>query len=268
MTNSPKKIVLIGAGNLAHHLAALLVKKGHEIIQVVSRHEESARTLGLKFFTSHTTSLNKINQEADIYLICINDSEIENVASSLHLKGKLVLHTSGSIGIRALKKASGKYGVIYPLQTFTAGAKVKWSRIPLLIEGNTIAVTNEITSFALSLCKQVHTLNSMQRQKLHLAAVFACNFSNHLYTLAEDFLQEEKSNTFDLLKPLILQTAKKIKKISPAEAQTGPAIRNDKNVIEGHLKLLAEHKIHKELYTLFTKSIYASAIKKKKDGEL
>lgn len=268
MISAHKKTVLIGAGNLAHQLAIQLVKKGHEIIQVVSRGEASAKALGLKFFTTHTTDLKKINREADVYIICVNDSEIEKVAAALNLKGKLVLHTSGSTSIGVLKKASDRYGVIYPLQTFTKEVKAKWSKVSLLTEGNTPAVKKEVNAFAHSLCKQVHELDSAQRLKLHLAAVFACNFSNHLYAMAEEFLEAEKTGHFELLKPLILQTAKKIKKISPAEAQTGPAVRGDKNVIDQHLKLLANYKVHKEMYALFSKSIAQSARKKKNDEEL
>ncbi|MFL5753920.1 MAG: Rossmann-like and DUF2520 domain-containing protein, partial [Bacteroidia bacterium] len=256
----------IGTGNLAHHLAARFVKKGHEIIQVIGRSEVPAKALGQKFFTSHSTDLKKINRTADIYVICISDSQIERLASALKLNGKLVLHTSGSIPMKALVKASGKYGVIYPLQTFSKDAKAKWKNMTLLIEGNAPAVTNEIRAFASTLCKDVREFNSSERLKLHVAAVFVSNFTNHLYTLASEFLEAEKTGHFDLLKPLILETAKKIKKLSPAQAQTGPAIRNDKNTIEKHLAILEKYKTHRELYASFTKSILHS--KNKSDGKL
>lgn len=252
-----KKIVLIGSGNLAFHLAAVLVKKGHEIIQFVGRNPETTAELGMKYFTTHTTDLKAINTGADIYIICVNDSEITNVAKQLRLQDKLVLHTSGTSNLSLLKAVSAKTGVLYPLQTFSKKSKVKWTKIPLLVEGNSVAATNELKEFAATLSKKIVSLNSAQRLKFHLAAVMACNFSNHLYTLSKDFLTKEKVNHFELLLPLINQTAKKIKKTSPKEAQTGPAIRGDKNTIDIHLKLLEKYPESKKLYALFTQSIIA-----------
>lgn len=258
-----KKIVLIGSGNLAFHLTALLVKKGHEIIQFVGRNPQTTSELGMKYFTSHTTDLKQINTEADIYIICVNDSEISNVAKQLKLGDKLVLHTSGTSNIALLKGSSSKTGVIYPLQTFSKNSKVKWAKTPILIEGNSAETGNLIKSFASTLSKKIVPLTSAQRIKFHLAAVMACNFSNHLYALSKEFLTKEKVNHFELLLPLINQTVKKIKKTDPAAAQTGPAIRGDKNTIDTHLKLLEKYPTDKKLYSLFTQSISAS-----KNGKL
>ncbi len=258
-----KKIVVIGAGKLAHHLAAVLIKKGHEIIQVVGRSEKATKEMGMKFFTSHTVNIKELNLNADIYIICVNDESIAPVAASLKLKNKLVLHTSGSIDIEVLKKTSAKYGVLYPLQTFTAGTKIKWSKTPLLIEANNAQARTALNQFASSLSKEVSVLDSNQRLKLHLAAVFACNFSNHLYTLSQQYLEAEGINLFHLLQPLIQQTAKKIKTINPSAAQTGPAVRKDKIIIEKHLKLLNKYKTHKEIYHLFSKSIQQLSIAEK-----
>jgi len=252
-----KKIVLIGSGNLAFHLAALLVKKGHEIIQFAGRNPQTTAELGMKYFTSHTTNLKQLNMSADIYIICVNDSEIANVAKELKLKDKLVLHTSGTSNISLLKNASSKTGVLYPLQTFSKNSKVKWGKTPILIEGNTMEAGNELKAFVSTLSKKIVPLTSAQRLKFHLAAVMACNFSNHLYALSKDFLSKEKVNHFELLLPLINQTVKKIKKIDPAEAQTGPAVRGDKNTIDAHLKLLEKYPESKKLYALFTQSIIA-----------
>ncbi len=258
-----KKIVLIGSGNLAFHLTALLVKKGHEIIQFVGRNPETTAELAMKYFTSHTTDLTQINTGADIYIICVNDSEIINVAKQLKLVNKLVLHTSGTSNISLLKGSSSKTGVLYPLQTFSKKSKVKWGKTPFLIEGSTLEVGNEIKDFASTLSKKIVPLTSAQRIKFHLAAVMACNFSNHLFTLSKEFLTKEKVDHFELLLPLINQTVKKIKKTDPAAAQTGPAVRGDKNTIETHLKLLEKYPTEKKLYSLFTQSIIA-----KKNGKL
>lgn len=251
----PKKVVLIGAGNLAHHLATIIIKKGHEIIQVVGRNEKTIKDFASNFSTNYTIKIKELNPNADVYIICVNDGSIEALAKSFKVKNKLVLHTSGSISAEVLKKTSSKYGVLYPLQTFTKAAKMKWSKIPLLIEANTVPAKMELNQFASTLSKEVSILDSNQRLKLHLAAVFACNFSNHLYTLSQQYLQAEGINLFQLLHPLIQQTAKKIKKINPENAQTGPAVRNDKLIIEKHLKLLNKYKTHKEVYQLLSKSI-------------
>ena len=258
-----KKIVLIGSGNLAFHLAALLVKKGHEIIQFAGRNHETTAELGMKYFTSHTTNLAQINTNGDIYIVCVNDSEIANVAKQLKLENKLVVHTSGTSNISLLKGSSSKTGVLYPLQTFSKNSKIKWKKTPFLIEGNNLETGNELKDFASTLSKKIVPLTSAQRLKFHLAAVMACNFSNHLYALSKDFLAKEKVNHFELLLPLIDQTVKKIKKMDPGEAQTGPAARGDKNTIETHLKLLEKYPESKKLYSLFTQSIT-----KHKNGKL
>ncbi|HWY33838.1 MAG TPA: NAD(P)-binding domain-containing protein, partial [Nitrosopumilaceae archaeon] len=157
-----KKIVLIGTGNLGHHLAKLFVKKGHEIIQIVSRSEVSAKAMGLSFFTSHTSDINALNPNADIYILCVSDNEIEKVASHIKIKNKLLIHTSGSTDIQVLAKSSNKYGVLYPLQTFSKKANTKWSKTPLLIEGNNKDTETLMKTFADSLCNEVHVLNSEQ----------------------------------------------------------------------------------------------------------
>lgn len=260
---SGKKIVLIGSGNLATHLAALITKKGHEIIQFAGRNPGAVAELSLKYFTSHVTDLKQINKTADIYIICVNDSEIANVAKQLKLQGKLVLHTSGTTNLAALKTISAKTGVLYPLQTFTKGTKVKWSKTPFLVEGNTAKTTAEVEAFASTLVKKVIRMNSAERLKFHVAAVMACNFTNHLYNLSNDFLKKEKVDHFELLLPLINQTVKKIKKTDPAVAQTGPAIRGDKATIAAHLKLLEKYPGTKKIYSVLSDSIAAQ-----KNGKL
>ncbi len=250
-----KKIVLIGAGNLAHHLAKLLLKRGHEIIQVYGRTEAAAKQLGMKLFSVHTTVLQELKPDADIYIICVKDKAIAEVAAKLKPGNKLVLHTSGATSMQVLKGSSKKYGVLYPLQTFSAQSKVKWNKIPFLIEGNTAAAKNEVLQFALGLVKEVYEMNSEKRMKLHLAAVFACNFSNHLYTLSKQYLEEEGIPLFHLLAPLIQQTAKKIKKNNPAEVQTGPAVRNDEAVMKQHLQLLKGKEKFRKVYEVMSNSI-------------
>ena len=255
MTNESKKIVIIGSGNVATHFAKLLVKKGHEIVQLVGRNEETLKKISLKYLISYVTDFKLINPNADIYLICVSDDEIKKVAKQLNLIDKLVLHTSGSVSLKTILKTSAKTGVLYPLQTFSKDDKMKWSKIPLLIEGSNKEVEKEIVEFAQSISKKVIVLNSQQREKMHLAAVMVNNFSNHLYTLANDFLEKEKITHFKLLFPLMQQTVKKTKKIKPISAQTGPAKRNDKKVISTHLSILKKHPETSKIYSCISESI-------------
>lgn len=249
------KIVLVGAGNVATHLLKQLQKKGHEVLQVVSRSSESARKLSLSYNIPFTTDLKKINRQADIYILCVPDDEIEKIAKELKLVNKLVLHTSGSVSQEALKKISQHYGVLYPLQSFSKTAKVSFKKMPFLIEGNNAATLSKIKQLAVDLSKNIHEVNSTNRLKFHLAAVFVNNFSNHIFALANDFLLEEKAGSLDLLMPLLKQTVKKLNKLEPAEAQTGPARRKDGKTIEKHMKLLETHPAHKKVYKVLTDSI-------------
>jgi predicted short-subunit dehydrogenase-like oxidoreductase (DUF2520 family) len=193
----------------------------------------------------------------------VSDSEIANVAKQLKLPKKLVLHTSGTGALSLLKTVSDRTGVLYPLQTFSKGSKVKWAKTPLLVEGNTASTSQEVEDFAATLVRKVVKMNSAQRLKFHVAAVLACNFTNHLYALSKDFLSKERVNHFELLLPLINQTVKKIKKADPAEVQTGPAIRGDRATIASHMKLLQKYPNTKKIYSVLSDSITAS-----KNGKL
>jgi predicted short-subunit dehydrogenase-like oxidoreductase (DUF2520 family) len=255
MITESKKIVIIGSGNVATHFTKVLIKKGHEIVQFVGRNNNSLKELSLKYLVSFTTDFNKIATTGDFYLICVSDDEIEHVAKKLKLKDKIVLHTSGSVPLSAIKHSSTKTGVFYPLQTFSKEDKIKWSKIPILIEGCNKDVENEVFQFASSLTKNITVLNSVQREKIHLAAVMVNNFSNHLYTLANDFLEKEKTPYFKLLFPLMQQTLKKSKKIKPDLAQTGPAKRNDKKTITKHQQILKKHPEASKLYQSISESI-------------
>jgi len=255
MNTDSKKIVIIGSGNVATHLAKILVKKGHEIVQFIGRNDLALKELSLKYLVSYTIDFTKLNTNADIYLICLNDDEIEHVAKKLKVKDKLVLHTSGSVSLKSIQQASTKTGVLYPLQTFSKVDKLKWSKIPLLIEGCNKLVEDEIFQFASAISKKIIVLDSNQREKMHLAAVMVNNFSNHLSNLANDFLEKEKTPHFNLLFPLMQQTIKKSKKLNPAFAQTGPAKRNDKKIISKHLGLLKKYPETAKIYSAISESI-------------
>lgn len=255
------KIVLIGAGNVATHFGKRLQKKGHEVLQVLSRSEKPARELSQLLSCSFTTDPAKINRDANVYILCVPDEEIINLGSLIKLPGKLVVHTSGSIGIGAIKRISSTCGVIYPLYSFSKQVKISFSSMPLLVEASNKNALAGILHLAHSLGKNITQVNSEQRMKVHLAAVFVNNFTNFMYAEAYEYLKGEKQNHFHLLQPLIKQTVKKIKNLPPAQVQTGPARRNDKITIEKHLELLEAYPDQKQIYKLLT-----NLIKKKYAG--
>jgi len=252
------KIVIIGAGNVATHLANRLKKKGHDILQIVSRSTENAKVLSIQIGAPFITDIKKINKQADIYLLCVPDDEIEKLNKTLKLSKKLILHTSGSVGMVALKNISTNIGVLYPLQSFSKHVKVSFASLPLLVEASNSTSLQQLKTLASSLSKHIHEVDSEGRLKVHVAATMVNNFTNYLYHLSYDFLSKEKNNYFHLLMPLIKQTAKKIKTNKPSTVQTGPAKRGDEKTIKKHLQLLEKHPEQKKVYELFT-----SLIKKK-----
>lgn len=251
-TAPKEKFVIIGAGNVATHLAKRLQKKEHEILQIVSRSERSGKDLSLILSVPFTTDLSQINPNADVYLLCVPDDEIAELAKSLRLPKKLIVHTSGSVEMSVLKNISSNTGVLYPLYSFSKQIKVSFSSAPFLVEATNPASLDKLKHIAHSIAKSVHEVNSVNRLKLHLAAVMVNNFTNHIYTLSYDFLKQEKTNQFHLLQPLIKQTVKKIKTLPPASVQTGPARRGDKATIKKHTELLEKYPDQQKIYKLFS----------------
>ncbi|MEO6904628.1 MAG: Rossmann-like and DUF2520 domain-containing protein [Bacteroidia bacterium] len=251
---SNNTIVIIGAGNVATHLGIALHDIGYTISQVYSPTKKSAFTLAKLIGADAITKIKDINDAATFYIVAIKDDAIEGLVNQLNLKDKLIVHTSGSVAMNVLKKASKNYGVIYPLQTFSKNKIVDFKTIPLCIESNNATSLKSILYFAKTINNNIHKINSEQRKLLHLSAVFACNFSYYMYVIAEKLLSKNKL-PFELLKPLIEETAMKIKDGSPAKMQTGPAVRNDKNTINAHLKLLNTDNNLKKIYKLLSESI-------------
>jgi len=251
------KIVLIGAGNVATQLGIALTDAGYRVSQVYSRTKRSASLLAKKIKAAAITDLAKIDETAAVYIIAVKDDAIAEVAKKLRLEHGIVAHTSGSVSMDVLKKASKNYGVFYPLLTFTKDKKVDFKTVPICIEGSNKATSTTLQYFAKSISSNVQLINSDQRKVIHLAAVFACNFSNHMYAIADDILKKNKLS-LDILKPLIEETALKIRDKSPAKVQTGPAVRGDKKTMEGHLKMLSGDKKLKEIYKLVSATISES----------
>lgn len=253
--NSKKNISIIGAGNVATHLAIAFYNKGLTISKVYSRNIENAKLLATKINAQAIDNLEKLNNENCIYIVCVKDDIIENLLKNFPLKKPLIAHTSGSVSIEIFKKLRfSSFGIFYPLQTFSKTKAINLNEVPFCIEAN--SKENEILLLELArvLSDNVQLINSEQRKQLHLAAVFACNFSNYMYTIANDLLSNNNMD-LSLLKPLIIETAKKIKDNSPKAMQTGPAKRNDKAVIEKQLQLLANTPDYKDIYQLITDSI-------------
>lgn len=245
----------IGAGNLAVQLSTAFQKKGFTIAQVYSRTEESARFLAGVLSANYTASVYEIDNTADIYIVAVKDSALDGVLSQINFNNKLLVHCSGSLPLSVLEKYSENTGVFYPLQTFSKSRKVDFSEIPVFVEANSQKNEKILLDLARQISGSVSVTDSEKRKTLHIAAVFACNFVNHFYTIAADVL---KSNEipFGVLKPLILETAKKVQEMEPETAQTGPAVRFDENIINEHFKELKTFPEYQQLYMSISKSIF------------
>jgi len=244
------KVVIIGGGNVAHHLTTHLLKNTTvKLVQVYNRNLDKIKHL--KSLTSITNNLADL-KDADIYIISISDNAITSLSSKLNFKDKLVVHTSGSIAMDELQSTSNK-GVLYALQSFSKDREVDFSTIPICIEAETKKELLLLEKLAASISNNVYKINSEQRKSLHVAAVFVNNFVNHLYHIGNEVCLQNKI-PFKILLPIIQETAAKLYTLSPFEAQTGPAKRNDTVTIEKHKTMLTKNQ--KEMYTLLTKSIY------------
>ncbi|PWG81891.1 Rossmann-like and DUF2520 domain-containing protein, partial [Pararcticibacter amylolyticus] len=248
------KVVLIGSGNVATHLGYALAAAGHDVIQVWSRTLEHALDLASVLSAAVTDSMNELSPIGDIYILSVPDDAIRDVAAAFPFRDKLIVHTSGTTGLEILEGVSSMSGVFYPLQTFSKQKGVNFREIPVVVEGSSDELTETLLAFAESISGTVYAVDSEKRKVLHLAAVIACNFSNHLYALAEKILQEEQLD-FNLIRPLIRETADKAMLFSPAEVQTGPARRKDMNTIRTHLSLLEKDENLYQIYRLLSEDI-------------
>ena len=243
-------VVVIGSGNVANHLIlAFCENKSIDLVQVYSRKTSLfPDCLPVSKITHDLSNL----AQADVYIIAVSDNAIAEISSKLPFENRLVVHTSGSMPIDILDKKNHR-GVFYPLQTFSKETKIKFSQVPICIEATNDKDLETLHELASKVVKNTYTISSEQRKSLHVAAVFVCNFVNHLYKIGNDICVE-KNVPFEILKPLIEETANKINFLSPSQAQTGPAKRNDTKTIEEHLNSLTNEN-QKEIYKLLTQSI-------------
>jgi len=251
------RVVILGYGNVGQHLsAAFYENKNVELVQIYNRSKvdipDSIENVSL------ATELSEI-EHADVYIIALPDDSISGFSAKLSVGEALVVHTSGGVSITQLAP-SNKRGVFYPLQSFSEAKKIDFKSIPICIEAEEKDDLKLLRNLGECISDKVVAVNSEERAQLHLAAVFVNNFVNHLYHISENILSENKLD-FDLLKPLIIETAHKIEKLSPKEAQTGPAIRNDLETMQKHLDLLKGSQ-HKEIYEQLTHTIQETYGKK------
>lgn len=248
------KIVFVGAGNLATRLSLAMQRVGMQIGQVYSHTAESAGQLAGRLGCPWTTDLSALQPDADLYVFSLKDTVLEEVIAGVKPNNGLWIHTAGSMPMTVFEGHASRYGVLYPLQTFSKGREVNFDVIPLFLEANTDKEGAYLKNIATALSENVRFLSSEKRRHLHLAAVFACNFTNHIYTLAYKLLEKEEIPA-EVLLPLIDETVAKIHTMSPAAAQTGPAICYDENVINKHLAMLDDPDM-KAIYQLLSRSIH------------
>ena len=234
------RISFIGAGRVAHHLVHAL-KQRHQIIQIYSQGFVHAQKLATEVKAEAVHTFAELSAEIDVLIIAVSDSAISDVIQHVHtyLPNTLIVHTSGSTDIEKLTKVHARAGVFYPLQTFSLEREIDWYSTPLFIEATHLEDLNTLLQLANELSQRVYQYNSAQRLSLHLAAVFACNFSNYCYDMAKQIV-DAKQVDFSLLYPLIIETAQKALQAEPRNMQTGPAMRGDQNIIAMHAQMLKQ----------------------------
>ncbi|WP_316827662.1 Rossmann-like and DUF2520 domain-containing protein [Pedobacter miscanthi] len=248
------KIVLLGSGNVATHLAKALNSEGQDLVQVYSQNLDNAAALAHLVGANAVNDLNNIEQNADLYIISVKDDAIGTVAAFLKNVTGLVVHTSGTTDINVLASQVKKAGVFYPLQTFSKSKDVSFENIPLCIEASDEDQLAFLKGLATKISHQVYELDGEKRKVLHLAAVFACNFPNHLYALANKILNQNGLD-FEIIRPLIAETADKVMDNLPENVQTGPAVRADESTIKKHLSMLNDMPELQNIYQTLSNSI-------------
>lgn len=244
------EVVLIGSGNVAQHLIKAFKKSQKiKLVQVFARNKEAiSHLMPMSKITSDYADLKQVS----LYVIAVSDNAVAEVSAKIPFTNKIVLHTSGTVPISDLD-AKNVRGSFYPVQTFSKNRKVDFKKIPICIEIEQEALYKVLDIMAFSISDKVYKITSEQRKSLHIAAVFVNNFTNHLFQISNEICLENDLS-FDILKPLILETAQKVMQLSPSEAQTGPALRNDNQTMERHLDFLTNEN-QKTIYKILTQSI-------------
>lgn len=251
-------VVLLGAGRVATHLAPALAQAGCTLLQVWSRTEASARDLAEPLGIAYTTDLDAVVADADVYIACVADGALPEVAERIVARvggAPLFLHTAGSVGMELWQRCGARRcGILYPLQTFSKERAVNMREVSLFVEASDEKAMTRIEALAHSISNRVFRADSKRRARLHIAAVFACNFANAMYDAAHHLLAEDDI-PFEVLLPLIDETAAKVHALTPREAQTGPAVRGDRAVMQRHMEALEGDKQLQQIYSIISSFI-------------
>jgi predicted short-subunit dehydrogenase-like oxidoreductase (DUF2520 family) len=249
-----RTVVILGAGNLAWHFGLWFEHAGVKVVQVFSRTPSAGEGLAAELKTEYTNRLDLLTSDADLYLLAVSDDAIASLVRQAEFGRRFVIHAAGSIPMEILSGKLENFGVLYPLQTFTRGRPLNFNEIPLFIEASNARNLEKLSVLARKLSDRVYTMDSEKRAYLHLAAVIASNFTNHMFALT-DLLLKERNLSFELLKPLIMETISKALQMPPIQAQTGPAVRGNLQVVDKHMSILDGHPEIKKLYRVITESI-------------
>lgn len=252
--NSIQSLVVIGSGNVATHLAPAFKDAGLDILGIYSRTFKNSKILADKLNANTYESITEIPDSADAYLLAVSDSALTKIVGEMPIVDGILMHTSGSVGLDVFSENIKRAAVFYPLQTFSKEKPLDFSNVPILIESKDKMVFKQLENLGGKISQTVKFIDSKQRKQLHLAAVFASNFSNYMYYIAFDLLKENKLN-FELLKPLISETIEKLDTLSPQKAQTGPAIRHDSKTMNAHFEMLNTHPEYQQIYRLISDQI-------------
>jgi len=252
-----QNVCIIGSGNIGFHLGCVLVERGINVLQVWSRTHEKAILLSQRTGAQAIVDIKSLSLNADLYIIAVPDHAIASIAMQMYAilpSDVLVVHTSGATPSSILQPYFLYFGIFYPLQTFSIAKTPNFQQIPICVYASPIRFLTPLVNLASRVSEKVFFIDDSQRAQLHIAAVFVNNFTNYCYHIAAKLL-EETDIPFELLQPLIQETAEKIKYFLPSEVQTGPAIRGDENTINKHLSILKEHSDWKQLYQLLSEGI-------------
>lgn len=247
-------ISFLGSGNVATHLAKALHESGYQIIDIWSKTPQNAQLLANMVGAKVIEHPSLISPSAEIIIVCVSDNAVKDVISSLQLKNQILVHTAGTLPMSILENNAENIGVLYPLQTFSKQVSVNFSTIPMALEANNQSTLETIKSLSLSLSEHIYEVSSQKRKLLHISAVFACNFTNHFYAIADELLSKNDLD-FTMLKPLIEATTQKIRQHKPKEVQTGPARRNDTNVMQEHIAMLSQYPDWVKIYEAISNDI-------------
>jgi predicted short-subunit dehydrogenase-like oxidoreductase (DUF2520 family) len=259
MHSSSFKICIIGSGNVAHFMGKKLLHSQHQVVQIISPNIEHARKLAEVLNCDYADIITNINPIVDVVILAINDDAIKKIAPNDLLKTKIVIHTAGSVSLEDIQHLSPRTACIWPVYSISKNNLPSSDKIPLAVNFSINEIKDPLMNLAQSMSSNVFLLNDEQKMIAHVSAVFANNFSNHLFAIAEKLLDKQHI-PFDILMPLIKNTVEKLNTHSPADNQTGPAIRKDEKTIQKHVNLLTDS--DKIIYEMLTKSIQELALTK------